>query len=198
MKKAICILLVVIAMMGLQAAANSATLQAGWYVHLNQGLSVWKDVWDPINHYYYQEGFGGGHFSTPAGHYGPFEVSFPYDLGPDVVVGETQNATPADSLRLPFTINPGVTNAHISFAWGANYDPTQMQLTLWKVLNDGASTQIWSAAGATGPADIYEAVASSNYYFLVSVVPEPSSLCALGVACLSMVGLATRRRAWRA
>ncbi len=34
MRKVSCILLAVVAFLGLQAAANSATLQAGWYVDI--------------------------------------------------------------------------------------------------------------------------------------------------------------------
>ncbi len=70
MRKVSCILLAVVAFLGLQAAANSATLQAGWYV--DTGM---------VGFWWYDASGGGepsganGYFSTPVGTYGPFQVA---------------------------------------------------------------------------------------------------------------------------
>ncbi len=45
MSKRFCILLAAIAIIGLQAAANSATLQAGWYVNINPVDFSWYDAY---------------------------------------------------------------------------------------------------------------------------------------------------------
>ena len=197
MKRVICILLAAIAMIGLQATADSATLDSSWYVHLN-----WAEVYnyqlDPVNNFYYQAIYD-GNFTTPVGQYGPFAVTNPGSSpfgARFVTIPVTAQGSPSDNLIIPFTTTSGLTNAYVSFSCYTNYDPSQMYVSLWQVLSNGTNVELWSqtksGAQAGGP-DIFQPVTSQNYYFLISVVPEPSSIAALLVG-LSATGCWTVRR----
>ncbi len=61
MSKRLCILLAAIAIIGLQAAANSATLQAGWYVDVGYVQMALPD----------EPGNEGGSGASPVGTCGP-------------------------------------------------------------------------------------------------------------------------------
>ncbi len=191
MKKVMCVLLAAIAMIGLQAAANSATLQAGWYVNIG---GVEAECYENGQLTLYD-----GNFTGATGQVGPFLVSdgggYYSDIERYVTVPATVQAGPADSLTLPLATTAGLTNALIEFGWGSSYDASQMQLSLWKQPYGSGPACIWSQtqSGSQG-ADtaVLDPLTSSNYYFEVTVVPEPSGfwgmlvgLCAAGFCMAS-------------
>ncbi len=190
MKKVMCILLAAMPMIGLQTAANSATLQAGWYVDIFGVQLSFLNGPDILD----------GHFTSLVGTYGPFQVTDP--TSPDneariVTVPSTTAASSADSLALPFTFGGGFTNAVMSFACYTDYDPSQMHASLWSAPSEGDPVCIWSqmegGAQGGGSLGIFQATVSPSYYFLVTVVPEPSGIAVLLVGILAVGFCASRR-----
>ncbi len=175
MKKVMCILLAAMPMIGLQAAANSATLQAGWYVNIYGAELSFLDGPALID----------GQFSTPPGTYSPFQVTDPGSIknySRFVTVPSTTAASSADSLALPFTFGGGFTNAVMQVSWQTDYDPSQMYLSLWSAPSGSGPVCIWSqmqSGAQAGDPNIFQSLVSPDYYFLVTVVPEPSSMAAL-------------------
>ncbi len=180
MSKRFCILLAVVVILGLQPAANPATLQAGWYVNLNAVEFSWYYVsgdraW---------ESGSDGQFNTPPGTYGPFQVTEPggeYDYNDRwVAVPNIAAAGGADSLTLPFTVayaQPGYKWPSMQFNWQTNYDASQMYVSLWSNPSGGAPVCIWSQmlSGAQASSPTLDlSVVDSNYYFSVfrELVPE--------------------------
>lgn len=192
------LILVVLGLLGLAQAGQAATLDSTWYVKVTS-VSVWKYAWDPVNHYYYEQGMGNGYFSRPVGQYGPFQVTSTEPALEDDIFVTVPAATQAggtDSLRLPFTISGYVTDAYMQFNCLTNYDSSQVYASLWQANTDGTSTFLWSQlqSGAHGTSPtIFIPVTGSNYYFQVSVVPEPSSLLCIVAPFAATLGLAIRR-----
>ncbi len=87
MRKVIPVLLAAVAILGFQAQAHPATLQAGWYVDVSGGMFWWEDVFGDL-------GGASGEFSTPAGAYGPFQVAIPgFDSVPRTVGLRSQHGS---------------------------------------------------------------------------------------------------------
>ncbi len=116
-----------------------------------------------------------------------------------VAVPNIAAAGGADSLTLPFTVayaQPGYKWPSMQFNWQTNYDASQMYVSLWSNPSGGAPVCIWSQmlSGAQASSPTLDlSVVDSNYYFLVTVVPEPSALLCLVVALAAFGGLAARR-----
>ncbi len=85
----------------------------------------------------------------------------------------------------------------MEFNWQTDYDASQMYVSLWEnPYGGGASTCIWSqtqsgAQAYTTTLDL--PVIDFSYYFLVTVVPEPSAFVCL-VAALAVTVAVTLRR----
>ena len=73
LKVVLAVLVLLILCQAAAYSATAATLDSTWYVKVT-GVDIWKYVWDPTNHYYFQQGMGSGYFYTPPGKYGPFQV----------------------------------------------------------------------------------------------------------------------------
>ncbi len=202
MRKVSCILLAVVAFLGLQAAANSATLQAGWYVDIETVGFSWYTPGDPVTN------MANGYFSTPVGTYGPFQLTDPGAEGTPypvpnisrlITVPNTVQAGASDSLALPFTMGyvAGYKWASMDFLCSTDYDPSQMYASLWQVMTDGTDVCLWSQMQGGvlngGSLDTPQPVLSQNYYFLVTVVPEPSGLAALAAGFCAAAFWALRR-----
>ncbi len=193
MRNIFCILLAVVAILGLQATANPATLQAGWYVDMAAGMFSW--------YYDGQLNMADGTFTVPVGTYGPFQVA-DYGSVPNLerwaTVANTTTASSADSLTLPFTLGyvAGYQWASVQFLCYTDYDPSQMYASLWQVMTDGTDVCLWSQMNGGvkgGGGDIDLPVLSQNYYFLVTVVPETSGLVAILVGLCAAAFWALRR-----
>ncbi len=186
MRKRFCILLAAIAIIGLQAAANSATLQAGWYVNINPVDFSWYDRTGtcmgptatsvPRGHVRSVPGDRSGcrgdavayseHF--PADHRPSDPGSRPHGQSCPAVYGGVRPARLQVGLR-------GVPLLH-------RLHPSQMYTSLWQVMSDGTDVCLWSQMNGGvkgGGGDIDLSVISQNYYFLVTVVPETSGLVAI-------------------
>ena len=192
-----CVLLAAMALVGLQTRANSATLEASSCVRI-WGVTTWKYVYDSAGHRT-SEHIADSAIDIATGQYGPFYVVAGNETNPDARYVNVTTTTD-DCIRLPFAVPAGVEGGYLQFAWGADCYPPQTPFTLWRVLDDGSSAQIWAAPSSAGSSMVYQATTGSHYYFQVgsASVPEPSSLCALGTTCLSMLWFGRRRRASRA
>ncbi len=149
-----------------------------------------------------------GCFSTPVGTYGPFQVTdpgaeaTPYpvpNISRIVTVPDATEAGGTDSFTLPFTmgyVQPGYEWASVQFNWQTDYDASQMYVSLWDNPSGGSPVCMWSqtlsGAQASTPTLDLSAI-DFNYYFLVTVVPEPSALLCLAVALTAAAGFAARR-----